>query len=867
VQVIAATAAPAGNWVGRRIGPYRIVREIGRGGMGLVFEAVRDDEYHKRVALKVAPWWRDAALVVDRFRLERQILAELEHPNIARFLDGGSQDGVPYFVMEYVEGQPITTYCDQHQLGLRERIALVRQICGAVHYAHESLVVHRDLKPANILVGEDGTPKLLDFGIAKLLDPLADTSTTTTGVMMWTPDYTSPEQVRGRPVTVRTDVYSLGLILYELLAGERGQKADPTSPLTLDRTICEIDPGPPSEGATARGAPAIARRLRGDLDTIVMTAISKEPERRYGSAAALSDDLGRHLDGRPILARPGTLGYRAGKLLRRHRVGAVAALFVVLSIAGGMVATLYQARRAERRFQQVRALANTFVFDVHDRIETLPGSTEARKAIVQTALTYLENLRADAGADRALGLELAAAYEKVGNVQGDPLGSNLGDTDGAIASYRRAEEIAAPLASRGDRDAMLRLASVAHRRAVVRLAQGDLKDASAAFATAREVGERLVATNAADREALNLLGEVYANSSRASFQLRDYAAAERDAQGAMTAARALLKEEPASRIYQNSLATAYNSMGTARMAAGRLQDAADSYRRSVELRERLVDEEPTNTEYRRNLLVSYGILGDVLGYRAGENLGETQAAADAFAKSVEIAEWARSRDPADRRSLFDLASARIRLGTLFLEGEPGQPAAALTQFVEVKRLITTLLASDPKSDRYGFLAVVLDRRMGETFAALGRTDEAMRHLDASRSAAHPLLGGPNGANARTQLVLAGVRLAMLRARGPDPAARTLAELVSSELAGKPIGPPLMQAAAHADAGRAFAAIAKGERAAERVQHLQRAVTHLEKSIELWRGATVAKAVEPRRARDLAAAERDLADCRRQLSST
>ena len=382
VETAAGSLAPDGAWVGRRIGPYRVIREIGRGGMGLVFEAVRDDdEYRKRVALKAAPWWRDTDAVRERFRFERQILAELEHPHIARFLDGGTDGGLPYFVMEYVEGRPITAFCEDRRLDVRQRLELFRLVCHAVHAAHERLIVHRDLKPANILVGEDGSPRLLDFGIAKLLDPVAEPGVTD-GEPIWTPDYASPEQARGRSATTRTDVYSLGLVLYEILCGERAQRAD--------RSICETDPPPPSVCAAARGDRERARRLRGDLDTIVMMAIRKEPERRYGAVAALSDDLGKYLEGRPIHARPGTPLYRAGKLLRRHALGAAAALLVAASLAAGTVATAYQARRAERRFDQVRALANAFVFDVHDRIESLAGATEARKAIVQTALISRE---------------------------------------------------------------------------------------------------------------------------------------------------------------------------------------------------------------------------------------------------------------------------------------------------------------------------------------------------------------------------------------------------------------------------------------------------------------------------------------------
>ncbi len=385
---MAQAAALTTEWAGRRFGPYRIVREIGRGGMGMVFEAVHDDdEYRKTVALKIGPWWHDLDSVRERFRHERQILAGLEHPNIARFLDGGTHDGIPYFAAaEYVEGCSITEYASRRGLRLRDKIELFRQVCAAVHYAHQNLLVHRDLKPGNILVNEEGLPKLLDFGIAKLLTPLPDAAFhTLTGTSPWTPDYASPEQVRGRPITTRTDVYSLGLILFELLAGERGQKADTSSPLALDRSICEMETPAASARAAMLGRHALSRQLRGDLDTIIAMAIRKEPERRYGTPAALSEDLGRYLKGMPVEARPGTLAYRAGKLFGRHRVAVTAGVLVAASLAGGVAATIYQARRAEHRFQQVRRLANTVLFGVQDRLQDVAGATEAREWAVRTA--------------------------------------------------------------------------------------------------------------------------------------------------------------------------------------------------------------------------------------------------------------------------------------------------------------------------------------------------------------------------------------------------------------------------------------------------------------------------------------------------
>ena len=402
-----------------------------------------------------------------------------------------------------------------------------------------------------------------------------------------------------------------------------------------------MEPPPPSHQAAVRGDRALAKRLRGDLDTIVQTAIQKEPERRYESAAAFSEDLGRYLDGHPIVARPSTFTYRAGKFLRRHRAVAAATLLLAVSIVAGLVATVYQARRAERRFQQVRSLANTFVFDVHDRIERLPGSTEARQVIVQTALTYLESLRSDIGNDKGLALELASAYEKIGNVQGNPLCRNLGDTSGALVSLTRAEELLRPLAADGDLGARRQLSSVLLRIATVTRAKGDRQGAAARYDAARQMAESVVTASPDDRAALVLAGDIHSELSRSEFELRHYQAAETSSLRAMEIARRLVDLDP-SIEHQDNLASAHNALGATRIAAGRLAEAADSFRAAVAIRERLVQDEPNHADIQHNLMISYGGLGDVLGYRLGENLG------DLSRRPGRVCARRRDRDPRAR---------------------------------------------------------------------------------------------------------------------------------------------------------------------------------------------------------------------------
>jgi serine/threonine-protein kinase len=377
--------------VGKRIGPYVLVREIGHGGMGSVFLAERADEFHQEVAIKLVRSGIASADVLRRFRQERQILAALDHPNIARLLDGGVTDeGLPYLVLDYVDGQNLNEYAQQHQLSVTDRLKLFRTICSAITYAHQNLIIHRDIKPSNILVTTEGVPKLLDFGIAKLLDPDLSPAAghTLTELKVMTPEYASPEQVRGEQVTTATDTYSLGVLLYELLTGRRPYRFKSRRPDEVARVICEEEPERPStalsrveDEARSNGAPAetitvqplsrisneqpakLRRLLSGDLDNIVLMAMRKEPERRYASVEQFSEDLRRHIEGLPVIAHRDTFAYRTTKFVRRHKVGTIAAALVVIAVISGISATAWQARTA-RRERDKEQYINAFLQDM-----------------------------------------------------------------------------------------------------------------------------------------------------------------------------------------------------------------------------------------------------------------------------------------------------------------------------------------------------------------------------------------------------------------------------------------------------------------------------------------------------------------------
>ena len=435
--------------VGESVGPYRVLRVLGQGGMGAVYLAVREVPFVRYVALKVVRGLASPDALV-RFEQERQILAGLDHPGVARLLDGGvtgpvpgAPGGLPYFAMEYVEGLPLTDYCDEHRLDLEARIDLFRQVCEAVHVAHQNLVLHRDLKPSNVLVtiSLDGCPrvKLLDFGIAKLLNPSlgsASAPVTQTALRPLTPAYASPEQVRGEPLTTASDVYSLGVILYELLSGRRPYEIGRAAPEEVVRTVLATEPERPStvagradEGATESVAhrrdttPArLAAALRGDLDAVVLQALRKEPERRYASAEALGQDLERFAEGLPVGARRGTRLYRLGKAVRRHRAEAMATAVVVAALVVGLGAAMWQARvagaerdRTALALRQSEAVEAFLVslFEAADPAEA-PGDTLTASELLDRGVRRAEALSDEPVVQAGLLGAMAAAYRAQG---------------------------------------------------------------------------------------------------------------------------------------------------------------------------------------------------------------------------------------------------------------------------------------------------------------------------------------------------------------------------------------------------------------------------------------------------------------------
>ncbi len=435
-----------------RAGPYRIDHEIGRGGMGIVYLAKRDDgEFERVVALKLIKTAGRRGKFAKLFWRERQILARLDHPNIAHLLDGGTtENGQAYYAMEFVDGEPLDRYRQRHQLSVRDKLRLFLSICSAVGYAHNNLIIHGDLKPSNVLVTANGTPKLLDFGVARILAGGIQTEATTR--MPLTPTYASPEQIRGEPLTVATDVYSLGVLLYELLSGHYPYGARQTSAAAM-RAFLEHSPIP---------LRAQNRAIPTDLENIVMMALRKEPERRYATVDAFCRDIQAFLDGFPVHAAPDTFLYRFGKFTKRNRLAVFAAAITILAVAISGLMIWRAKQQAEMRFQQLRQLAHSVVFELDDAIVDLPGSSHARELLISRGLQYLNGLAVSRNRDPGLTFELAQAYMRIAAAQGDLQRANVGDQSGAYASYTKARSLLVGLRSRepDNREVELSLARV-----------------------------------------------------------------------------------------------------------------------------------------------------------------------------------------------------------------------------------------------------------------------------------------------------------------------------------------------------------------------------------------------------------------------
>jgi eukaryotic-like serine/threonine-protein kinase len=705
--------------IGERVGAWRLTERLGEGGMGVVYLGERDDgAFAQKVAVKLLRPGTVSGPLLRRFHAERATLARLEHPNVARLLDGGTTaTGLPYLVMEHVDGLPIDAWCDERRLDVPARLRLFLQVCEAVQHAHRHLVVHRDLKPSNILVDEHGNAKLLDFGIAAFLpgSDLATTRLTRAQQLVFTPEYASPEQIRGEPVSTATDVYALGLLLYELLVGRLPYPAAGATLGELARLVCEVEPERAStavvrlgasEASGGTGAVSVAasrvttprrlrRRLRGDLDNVLTMALRKEPERRYPSVERFAEDIRRHLAGLPVSARPERLLYLTGKFVRRHRVAVAASLLAALGLLGGLATAAWQARVAERqralaedRFEQVRQLADSLLFELHDAIADLPGATPARRLLVQRALVYLDRLAAETAGDEALERDLATAYERVGGIQGNPHGPNLGETEAALRSYAMAVELRERLlaANPGDSSLLRELSNVRQAQGDLLGWTGDTEASLASYRTALWLRRRLLADAADDIGLRRAVAETHMSRGGVLNWNGRSAEAVADLDQAVALLESALDAAGPDGELLRHLTQAYLRRADARSWAGDADGAlADSERaeRTAAHLAAAVDDAPAQR------------LRWLIALQRAELLRDRSAAegAVAYRAALPRAEALAAADPANAQAQRDLAVNRARLADALADA--GDHAAALEQAQGALTIQRQLAAQDP----------------------------------------------------------------------------------------------------------------------------------------------------------------------------
>lgn len=735
----ATASAPGRGEIPERIGAYKVLHKIGEGGMGYVLLAMRDDgQFRQRVAIKLIKRGMDTDEVLKRFEFERQVLGALNHPNIARLYDGGAtEDGRPYFVLEHVEGEPIDQYCDSQQLSIADRLALFRKVCSAVHYAHQNLIVHRDIKPGNILVTASGEPKLLDFGIAKLLrsDIAGGSVATMADVRLMTPEYASPEQVQGKPITTATDVYSLGVLLYELLTGHPPYHLRTRMRDEIERVICTVEPERPStaiskaaEIPTDTGESRILtpeevarfrdvtplkarKRLSGDLDNIVLMALRKTPRRRYSSVEQFSDDIRRHGDGLPVIARPETWGYLFSKFVQRNKVPVAAAAAVFLSLTGGIAATSYMAhaadvargreaeqrQKAELRTAQLRTICRDFLNDFYRQIERLEAGSTARAALAQASLGILRQLDAEAAQagepDLELRADLALGFERAGEAMRD---AGEAATARGVEALVQAEAIRAalgdPVAHAGAR-VKLAAALLAANRAVE--ARGHLDAVMEEAAGRSEPAWKQLQAGALQVSAqvhrhTGKFDDAFANLNEAIL-LRDGIGQDRAALAEALTLRAWLSNE------RENFVIAMEDASRAVSIYATLPDA-ESGKRLAALR---------------------------LAGRIHMNLGEFSLARERFDGARRIAERRYDADPLSIRAFEELARAYEEAGDM--EFEAGDFATAKVVYGAYLARADEAFARDPLSFSRARAAALAREKLADAGAYLREFDQ--RTLD------------------------------------------------------------------------------------------------------------------------------------------
>ncbi len=737
---------PEGSMRGQQIGAYTLLSPIGQGGMGTVWLAERSDgRFERRVAIKFLRFSVAGPSSAERFKREGKILGQLAHSHIAELIDAGvTANGEPYLVLENVTGEPVDTYCDNRKLDALARIRIFLDVLSAVAHAHANLIVHRDIKPSNVLVDGKGQVKLLDFGIAKLLaedTSLASTTAVTGGSGALTPLFAAPEQITGGAITTATDVYALGLLLYLLLTGHHPAAGGGSlSPAALVKAIVETVPVRASQAvevankavAEKRGTTPekLQRELRGDLDTIIAKALKKAPAERYSSVTELADDLQRYLKHEPIRARPDTVVYRLRKFVRRNRISLSAASLAFAAILAASGFAIYQARMAQRRFEDVRKLAHTFVFDLHDEVAKLDGSTKVREMMVRTGLEYLDNLAGNAGGDLELQNEIAAAYVKIGDAQGFPTRPNLGRMTEALARYRKAGDIYERIAQKNSAYLPDLADFYLGYGGLFRYGQ-DPKRARELTEAAIQILDRLRHNQHLDPHLQNSYTTAWCKLGDIDEDWGNYDQAWTEFSRCSEFAHAQLNRKRDQQALA-AVAESAERVGTAEDELGHLREALQAFDEEETTLRELLAAEPLNPRFHRNLAVMYQFRGRVYFNDEYPNYGDPKRALESLRLYLQTAQQMLERDPNNTAAQFSVGIAEYKVSYCLQASDP--PAAS--RFVrDSLRMFDQMIASN-KLDRRRAAAYRAEAllRLGEAQLKAGRVAEARSSADSALAA-------------------------------------------------------------------------------------------------------------------------------------
>ncbi|MEZ5599281.1 MAG: serine/threonine-protein kinase [Pseudomonadales bacterium] len=700
------TVKPPG--IGDRIGSYELLDRLGGGGMGTVYRAKRlDSGFEQEVAVKILNARLLSPALVERFAAERRILAALHHPYIAVLIDGGTTaESVPYLVMELVEGEPITRHCDANRLSIRDRLELLIKVAAALQAAHAKFILHQDIKPANVLVGTGGIPKLVDFGIARLTND-GGASEAAASAAGFTADYASPEQIANERVNVVSDVYSLGVLAYELLCGVRPYHLHAHGRQRLGRELAALPTMPPSQRlvkldageaqriASLRRSTVRAMRasLQGDLDTVLLKAIHPEPDLRYESVSAFATDLRNVLGIRPVNARPATAWYQITTFIRGHRLPALLAGVATVSVVVGLSVALYQARIAQERFTDLHAFSRVVLNDVYDAFVNIPGTTVGRQRLVLEVQHYLDKLAATASGDPALGFDLANAYHRVAQIQGQPSTANLGETDTALTNLDTALRIASSLDVRTPEPLRL-LASIRQTRAEILAWQGNMQAALDEMQQSLDLYDRYQDRNqVSENDFVQFAFNHVKAGDMAGHPAFPNAGDPVRAEAAYLRAYDLIvapNRWSASWRVRRARGVIQERIGTMRLLAGDIPRALEHFEDSLAIRAGLASELPQN----QDVLRDHGIALEKIAATCQAS-GRLEEAMTYYQQALAIYRTLAQGDPENANAQRTLATGLENVGTA--AAALNQRQAARDRFKEAVTIRRSLLARDPNA--------------------------------------------------------------------------------------------------------------------------------------------------------------------------